>query len=114
MEALPVPQSTVEFVHSTLWCFNAFFGVLAVFGAIAVGMRRQKLGILWPWLFLWPAYQALVTIAAWRAMLELWRDPFGWVRPSTAWREAAAAALASRPPAARSPSARLHAPARRA
>jgi hypothetical protein len=75
-----VPQTTAEFVHSTLWCFNAFFGALAVFGAIAVGMKRQKLGMLWPWLLLWPAYQALVTIAAWRAILELRRDPFGWAK----------------------------------
>jgi glycosyltransferase XagB len=80
LQALPVPQSTAEFVHSTLWCFNAFFGAFAVFGAIAIGMKRQKLGMLWPWLLLWPAYQALITIAAWRAVLELWRDPFGWAK----------------------------------
>ena len=70
-------QGTGEFLHSTLWCFNAFFGAFAVFGAIGIGMRRQKLGQLWPWLLLWPAYQALITVAAWRAGIELWRDPFG-------------------------------------
>ena len=80
LEPLPVPQNTGEFLHAALWCFNAFFGALAVFGAITLGMQRQKLGQLWPWLFLWPAYQALVTIAAWRAALELWRDPFGWAK----------------------------------
>jgi hypothetical protein len=64
-------------LHSTLWCFNAFFGAFAVFAAIGIGMRRQKLGQLWPWLLLWPAYQALITVAAWRAGIELWRDPFG-------------------------------------
>jgi cellulose synthase/poly-beta-1,6-N-acetylglucosamine synthase-like glycosyltransferase len=80
LEPLPIPQSTGEVLHSTLWCFNAGFGVLAIFGAIAIGMRRQKLGGLWPWLVLWPAYQALVTIAAWRAIFELWRDPFGWAK----------------------------------
>jgi hypothetical protein len=77
LESLPVPQGTGEFLHNTLWCFNAFFGAFAVFGAIGIGMRRQKLGQLWPWLLLWPAYQALITVAAWRAGIELWRDPFG-------------------------------------
>jgi hypothetical protein len=77
LESLPVPQGTGEFLHSTLWCFNAFFGAFAVFAAIGIGMRRQKLGQLWPWLLLWPAYQALITVAAWRAGIELWRDPFG-------------------------------------
>jgi len=86
LESLPVPQGTGEFLHSTLWCFNAFFGAFAVFGAIGISMRRraigismrrQKLGQLWPWLLLWPAYQALITVAAWRAGIELWRDPFG-------------------------------------
>jgi len=80
LEPLPMPQSTGEFLHSTLWCFNAFFGAFAVFGAIAIGMKRQKLGMLWPWLALWPCYQALITVAAWRALIELWRDPFGWAK----------------------------------
>ena len=80
LEPLPVPQSTAEFLHSTLWCFNAFFGAFAVFGAIAIGIKRQKLAQLWPWLVLWPAYQGLVTVAAWRAVIDLWRDPFGWAK----------------------------------
>lgn len=80
LEPLPMPQSTGEFLHSTLWCFNAFFGAFAIFGAIAIGMKRQKLGALWPWLLLWPVYQALITIAAWRAVIELWRNPFGWAK----------------------------------
>ena len=46
LDSLPVPQGTGEFLHSTLWCFNAFFGAFAVFGAIGIGMRRQKLGQL--------------------------------------------------------------------
>ena len=80
LDSLPVPQSIGEYLHSTLWFFNALFGAFAVFGAIALGMKRQKLGTLWPWVLLWPAYQALVTIAAWRALIELWRDPFGWAK----------------------------------
>jgi hypothetical protein len=77
---LLAPQTARDILHSTLWCFNAGFGAFAVFGAIAIAMKRQKLGALWPWLFLWPLYQALVTIAAWCAVAELWRNPYGWAK----------------------------------
>jgi cellulose synthase/poly-beta-1,6-N-acetylglucosamine synthase-like glycosyltransferase len=77
---LLAPQTASDILHSTLWCFNAGFGAFAVFGAIAIAMKRQKLGALWPWLFLWPLYQALVTIAAWYAVAELWRNPYGWAK----------------------------------
>jgi cellulose synthase/poly-beta-1,6-N-acetylglucosamine synthase-like glycosyltransferase len=77
---LLAPQNAGEILHSTLWCFNAGFGALALFGSTAIAMKRQKLQKLWPWLFLWPVYQALITIAAWRAVSELWRNPFGWAK----------------------------------
>jgi hypothetical protein len=50
-EPLPVPQSTAEFLHSSLWCFNAFSARLL----FSVQSR-------------------------WRAIIELWRDPFGWAK----------------------------------
>jgi cellulose synthase/poly-beta-1,6-N-acetylglucosamine synthase-like glycosyltransferase len=77
---LLAPQSAGEILHSTLWCFNAGFGALALLGSIAIAMRRQKLHALWPWLFLWPVYQGLITIAAWCAVVELRRNPFGWAK----------------------------------
>jgi cellulose synthase/poly-beta-1,6-N-acetylglucosamine synthase-like glycosyltransferase len=77
---LLAPQSTAEIIDSTLWCFNALFGAVALFGPIAIAMKRQKLQALWPWLVLWPLYQALITIAAWCAIIELWRNPFGWAK----------------------------------
>jgi hypothetical protein len=63
-----------------LVCFNAAFGAIALFGSIAVAMKRQKLQTLWPWVLLWPLYQLLVTIAAWCAVVELRRNPFGWAK----------------------------------
>jgi hypothetical protein len=77
---LLAPQSADEILHSTLWCFNAGFGALALFASIAIAMKRQKLHTLWPWLLLWPVYQGLITIAAWCAVIELWRNPFGWAK----------------------------------
>jgi len=61
-------------------CFNAAFGAIALFGSIAVAMKRQKLQTLWPWVLLWPLYQLLVTIAASCAVVELRRNPFGWAK----------------------------------
>jgi cellulose synthase/poly-beta-1,6-N-acetylglucosamine synthase-like glycosyltransferase len=77
---LLAPRGAYEILHCTLWCFNAGFGALALFGSIGIAMRRQKLHALWPWLLVWPLYQALITIAAWRAIIELWRNPFGWAK----------------------------------
>jgi len=77
---LLAPQSTSEIIDSTIWCFNAAFGAIALFGSIAVAMKRQKLQTLWPWVLLWPLYQLLVTIAASCAVVELRRNPFGWAK----------------------------------
>jgi hypothetical protein len=39
---LLAPQSTSEIIDSTIWCFNAAFGAIALFGSIAVAMKRQN------------------------------------------------------------------------
>jgi glycosyltransferase XagB len=77
---LLAPQTPNEIVNSTIWCFNALFGALALLGPFAVAMKRQKLQRLWLWVILWPAYQLLITAAAWYALIELWRNPFGWAK----------------------------------
>jgi hypothetical protein len=77
---LLAPQSTIEIIDSTIWCFNAAFGALALFGSIAVAMKRQKIQTLWPWVLFWPLYQLLVTVAAWCAVVELRRNPFCWAK----------------------------------
>jgi cellulose synthase/poly-beta-1,6-N-acetylglucosamine synthase-like glycosyltransferase len=77
---LLAPQSPGQVLNSTLWCFNALFGAAALFGPIAIAMKRQRLQALSPWLPLWPFYQALITLAAWCAVVELWRNPFGWAK----------------------------------
>jgi hypothetical protein len=77
---LLAPQSASDILHSTLWCFNAVYGAIALFGSIGLAMQRQNLRDLWPSLLLWPIYQGLITIAAWRAAVELWRNPYGWAK----------------------------------
>ncbi len=77
---LLAPQTTNEIIHSTIWCFNALFGAIALLGPFAVSMKRQRLQRLWPWVILWPAYQLLVTGAAWCALIELWCNPFTWAK----------------------------------
>ena len=77
---LLAPQSASEILHSRLWCFNAVYGAIALFGSIGLAMQRQNLRDLWPSLLLWPIYQGLITIAAWRAAVELWRNPYGWAK----------------------------------
>ena len=47
-------------------------------GLPAIGLRRRGLLRLWPYLPLLPFYYALVSVAAWLALVELAVDPFKW------------------------------------
>jgi len=72
------PQTPVETALCALWCLLALSGLLAVFVPMALGMRRRGLTELWPALILAPAWQGMLTIAAWRALGELWTNPYLW------------------------------------
>jgi hypothetical protein len=48
-------------------------GMLAVIGL----SRRRLLGFSWA-LLLMPLYWILLSLAAWRALFQLMRDPYGW------------------------------------
>jgi len=72
------PQTPLEIALSTLWCFLALSGVGAVLWPLLVAMERRRLRRFWPALLLTPLWQILLSLAAWRALFELWTRPFFW------------------------------------
>lgn len=53
-------------------------GLVAMLWPPLVALKRRRLLHLAPWLLLLPAYYALMSLAAWRALWELLRAPFRW------------------------------------
>ncbi len=66
------------------WLSVAAAAVLLAGGAAAVlwpvvgGLGRMGRRDLAPWIVTLPLYLLLVSVAAWRALFELWRDPQRW------------------------------------
>jgi len=75
---LLTPEGPFEIVLSALWCFLALSGAGAVIWPLLVGMVRRKLTGFWPALFFTPLWLLMLSLAAWRALIELWRRPFHW------------------------------------
>jgi cellulose synthase/poly-beta-1,6-N-acetylglucosamine synthase-like glycosyltransferase len=75
---LLAPRTTLELALSTLWCFTALSGVAALIWPPLVGMRRRGLTRFWPALLAAPLWQLMLSVAAWRALAELWAQPFLW------------------------------------
>lgn len=76
--ALLAPVGLLEIALSTLWCFLAFAGGISLFFPLAVGMRRRSLARFRRSLIYLPLWQIMLSVAAWRALFELWRRPFHW------------------------------------
>jgi len=76
--ALLAPVGLLEIALSTLWCFLAIAGAISLFFPLAVGMRRHRLARLRRSLIYLPLWQIMLSVAAWRALFELWRRPFHW------------------------------------
>jgi cellulose synthase/poly-beta-1,6-N-acetylglucosamine synthase-like glycosyltransferase len=76
--ALLTPASPFEIALSTLWCFLMIAGAAALLLPLAIGMRRGKLTRYRPSLIYLPLWLAMLSLAAWRAIYELWRRPFHW------------------------------------
>ena len=72
------PKTLVDAAFSTLWCSLALSGLASAFWPMYLGMRRRKLERLWPAFFIAPLWQAMLTLAAWRALIELWKNPYLW------------------------------------
>jgi cellulose synthase/poly-beta-1,6-N-acetylglucosamine synthase-like glycosyltransferase len=76
--ALLAPVGLLEIALSTLWCFLAIAGAISLFFPLAVGMRRHGLTRFRRSLICLPAWLMMLSLAAWRALYELWRRPFHW------------------------------------
>ncbi|MFV0281520.1 MAG: glycosyltransferase [Rhodoblastus sp.] len=78
--ALFAPVGYVDHAIDTLAIWLTLAGPLAMLWSVTLGMRRQKLTALWPLLFVLPLWYVMLSAAAWRAILDLWRNPFGWAK----------------------------------
>ncbi|WP_158658618.1 hypothetical protein [Methylocystis bryophila] len=72
------PRDGFELALTTIWCSLALGGLLASFCPILLGMRRAGLQKLAPALLAAPAWQAMQSAAAWRALCELRSQPYLW------------------------------------
>ena len=75
---LLAPRTPLEIALSTLWCFTALSGLATLIWPPLVGMRRRGLTQFWPALLAAPLWQLMLSLAAWRALAELWARPFFW------------------------------------
>lgn len=78
--ALFAPATVFDGVVDTCALWLALAGPVAMVWPAALGMRRQKLTSYWPLLFLLPVWHVMLSVAAWRAVYDLWRNPFGWAK----------------------------------
>lgn len=74
------PENAFQFVIDFSALSLALGGIAAMIWPATVGMRRQKLQHLWPLLLLLPVWHVFLCVAAWRAIFDLWRNPFGWAK----------------------------------
>jgi len=74
------PVSVLDHVVDTCAIWLAVAGPAAMIWPATLGMRRQGLTKLWPLLFLLPLWHVMLSVAAWRAIHDLWRNPFRWAK----------------------------------
>ena len=55
-------------------------GAISVLWPVTAGLNRRGLRRLAPWLLLMPAYYALLTVAAWGALIEFFTAPYHWAK----------------------------------
>ena len=78
--ALFSPMTPIEFIVDVCAITLAVSGFAAMVWPALLGMRRQGIGRLWPLLALLPVWHILLSVAAWRAVFDLWRNPHGWAK----------------------------------
>ncbi|MGZ9410214.1 MAG: glycosyl transferase family 2, partial [Methylocystis sp.] len=76
--ALLAPVAPLEIALSTLGCCLAIAGAISLILPLAMGMRRRGLTRFRRALIYLPLWLMMLSIAAWRAVYELWRRPFHW------------------------------------
>ncbi|EJL53061.1 hypothetical protein PMI09_03372 [Rhizobium sp. CF122] len=57
----------------------ASYGLFLLLGRVVM-LREEKRNIGWRWIYV-PLYWLMISVAAWRALLELPRKPFSGDRP---------------------------------
>jgi cellulose synthase/poly-beta-1,6-N-acetylglucosamine synthase-like glycosyltransferase len=70
--------TTGDDLQRRLWCYVALMAVYAEIWTRLVAMRRGGLIGLWPALLLRPLWSAMLMLAAWRGLRDLWIRPFHW------------------------------------
>lgn len=78
--ALLAPTSLFDQAVNTCALWLAIAGPLGMIWLALLGMKRQGLTALWPLLFLLPLWHVMLSFAAWRAIYDLWRNPYGWAK----------------------------------
>lgn len=77
---LLAPPTWSDLVQSTCWVFVGVAGAISVLWPVTAGLNRRGLRRLAPWLLLMPAYYALLTVAAWGALIEFFTAPYHWAK----------------------------------
>lgn len=72
------PPTTAAAIADAAWIALAIGGAMSIVFMYALGACRRRLGRESLWLLALPAYHAMLSIAAWGAVVELWRRPFEW------------------------------------
>ena len=75
---LLTPKDGVGIVLTALWCGVAALGAVSLLWPLWLGVRRRNLVRHRRNLLLLPLWLAMLTFAAWRALIELWLRPFHW------------------------------------
>jgi cellulose synthase/poly-beta-1,6-N-acetylglucosamine synthase-like glycosyltransferase len=77
---LLAPRDASGLLMSTAWSCLTLAGLGSLLWFSLMGVRQRGLRLEARWLVALPAYHALLSLAAWGALLELWRDPFAWTK----------------------------------
>lgn len=75
---LLTPKTTGAAIADAAWIALALGGAGSILLLDAIGAARRRLGRECLWLLALPAYHALLSVAAWGAIVDYWRRPFAW------------------------------------
>ncbi len=78
--ALFAPVTLADLFLSLVWCSVAALGSVALIAPLVIGAKRRKLAsLLWLILML-PVHQALLSLASFMALVDLFRRPHHWAK----------------------------------
>jgi cellulose synthase/poly-beta-1,6-N-acetylglucosamine synthase-like glycosyltransferase len=78
--SLLAPIGIVQAIASTLCLGLAAVGIVTMLTPMVIGARRLGIGSSLWFLPLLPLWHVLLFVAGWRALFDLFRDPFGWAK----------------------------------